>query len=158
MLLALLKWYITRDRNVTCMCALGRALLLRTFRQGWKRPRRVTSGMKFRFRSGDKKKMIIGHVFCARFLIAERKNRPNLSVYILLYYNITIRYCDITTIIIPCTAVIMRSGRWSSGGRPSEIIGFLRVGARADFHRRFFPCSIRYYYILFEYIVQHNII
>lgn len=48
---------------------------------------------------GRQKNMIIGRVFCARFLIAARKNRPNLSVYILLCYNITIRYCDITTII-----------------------------------------------------------
>lgn len=97
------------------------------YSRGWK-GHGATSGMKFHFRSGDKKNDHRSRV-CSRFLIAARKNHPNTSVYVhhIIYYNMVLRHC-----YYYCTAVnIMRNERWSSDGHPSKIIGFLRAGARA---------------------------
>jgi len=78
------------------VCVLGRALLCGRYGRGEKgHGARLP---EWNFSSGrETKKLIIGRVFCTRFLIAARKNHPNLSVYILLYYIIT-QYCDITII------------------------------------------------------------
>lgn len=92
------------------VCVTGRALLLPTLNSRGGKGHGATSGIKFRFRSGDKKYDHRSRV-CARFLIATRKNHPNLSAYVynIIYYNTVLRhyyyyYCTVAV-------NIMRNGR-----------------------------------------------
>jgi len=92
----------TRDQNATCVCLMCWVERYLCGRYGRGRKDHGAQLPEWNFASSrETKKMIIGRVLCAQFLIAARKNHPNLSVYILLYY-ITIRYCHITIITLHC--------------------------------------------------------
>lgn len=150
---AILKLLIARDRNVMCVLQ-GITLLLWT---------RFTAGVEkstarcpeWNFTSGwETKKNDHRSRVCSRFLIAARKNHPNTSVYVhhIIYNNMVLRHC-----YYYCTAAnIMRNERWSSGGHPSKIIGFLRAVARAA--GAVFDIIIHYLNILLSNRILFNII